>query len=73
VPLAEFQRLTRFPILVIYGDHLEARASHLAGFANTKAFVRALARRGGDGGDPSALAERWRPYRAYAAQHLWLR
>jgi len=48
VPLADFEKLARIPILVIYGDHLEARASHLDGFANTKAFVQALNRHGGD-------------------------
>jgi AraC family transcriptional regulator of adaptative response / DNA-3-methyladenine glycosylase II len=34
---------------------------------------RALERLGADGspGAATALAERWRPLRAYAAQHLW--
>jgi AraC family transcriptional regulator, regulatory protein of adaptative response / DNA-3-methyladenine glycosylase II len=32
---------------------------------------RALELDNGNGADAAALAERWRPYRAYAAQHLW--
>jgi AraC family transcriptional regulator of adaptative response / DNA-3-methyladenine glycosylase II len=34
---------------------------------------RALARLGqpGDPASAAALAERWRPWRAYAVQHLW--
>jgi AraC family transcriptional regulator of adaptative response / DNA-3-methyladenine glycosylase II len=32
---------------------------------------RALGLENGNGADAAALAERWRPYRAYAAQHLW--
>ena len=34
---------------------------------------RALGLRSGDRARVAALADRWRPYRAYAAQHLWAR
>jgi AraC family transcriptional regulator of adaptative response / DNA-3-methyladenine glycosylase II len=34
---------------------------------------RALGLRSGDRARIAALADRWRPYRAYAAQHLWAR
>jgi AraC family transcriptional regulator of adaptative response / DNA-3-methyladenine glycosylase II len=32
---------------------------------------RALGARSGDRARMAALADRWRPYRGYAAQHLW--
>jgi pimeloyl-ACP methyl ester carboxylesterase len=47
VPLADFEKLTRIPILVVYADFLEARQSSLDGLANARAFVKALNRHGG--------------------------
>jgi AraC family transcriptional regulator of adaptative response / DNA-3-methyladenine glycosylase II len=43
-------------------------------FLSSDLGVRHALERLGHGGDPAsaeALAERWRPYRAYAVQHLW--
>jgi AraC family transcriptional regulator of adaptative response / DNA-3-methyladenine glycosylase II len=39
-------------------------------FPDTDLWIRRALERH-DGADVAALAERWRPYRAYAAQHLW--
>ena len=39
-------------------------------FPATDLWIR-RALEGHNGDDPATLAERWRPYRAYAAQHLW--
>jgi AraC family transcriptional regulator of adaptative response / DNA-3-methyladenine glycosylase II len=40
-------------------------------FLPTDLGVRHALARLGHAGDASALAERWRPYRAYAVLHLW--
>ena len=48
VPLADFQKLTRIPILIIYGDYLDRAQNWQASFANATAFVDALRRHGGD-------------------------
>ncbi|MGH2730554.1 MAG: DNA-3-methyladenine glycosylase 2 family protein [Actinomycetota bacterium] len=41
------------------------------GFMATDLGVRRALEGLGVGGDPAAIAERWRPWRAYAQQHLW--
>jgi hypothetical protein len=48
VPLAQFQRLTRIPLQVVYGDNLERVPLWAAAFANARAFVDAVNRHGGD-------------------------
>jgi AraC family transcriptional regulator of adaptative response / DNA-3-methyladenine glycosylase II len=40
-------------------------------FPATDLGVRRALERLGERRDPAGVAERWRPYRAYAAQHLW--
>jgi AraC family transcriptional regulator of adaptative response / DNA-3-methyladenine glycosylase II len=40
-------------------------------FPSTDLGVRRAVSRLGYTGDPAAVAERWRPWRAYATQHLW--
>ncbi len=47
VPLAEFQKLTRIPILLVMADFLDINAANIARLANGRAFVAALNRHGG--------------------------
>lgn len=48
VPLAEFRKLTRIPILLVMGDFLNINAANVARLANGRAFVAALNRHGGN-------------------------
>jgi pimeloyl-ACP methyl ester carboxylesterase len=48
VPLAEFQKLTRIPLQVVYGDFLDRHPLWVASFASAQAFVEAVNRHGGD-------------------------
>jgi hypothetical protein len=48
VPLAEFRKLTRIPILVIFADFLDVRQASLDALTNGHAFVEAVNRHGGD-------------------------
>jgi hypothetical protein len=48
VPLADFQKLTRIPILVVFGDFLDRLPLWTAAFANAQAFVEAINRHGGE-------------------------
>jgi hypothetical protein len=47
VPLAEFQKLTRIPILLVMADFLDINAANQARLANGRAFVAAVNRHGG--------------------------
>jgi pimeloyl-ACP methyl ester carboxylesterase len=47
VPLAEFRKLTRIPILLIMGDFLNINAANMARLANGQAFVAAVNHHGG--------------------------
>jgi hypothetical protein len=47
VPLAEFEKLTRIPILVVMADFLDINAANKARLANGRAFVAAINRHGG--------------------------
>jgi hypothetical protein len=48
VPLADFEKLTRIPILLVFGDFLDRLPLWTAAFANAQAFVEAINRHGGD-------------------------
>jgi hypothetical protein len=48
VPLAEFLKLTRIPILVVMADFLDINAANMARLANGRAFVAAVNRHGGN-------------------------
>jgi AraC family transcriptional regulator of adaptative response / DNA-3-methyladenine glycosylase II len=53
-------------------SYIQMRAVHDPdAFLPTDLGVRHALTRLGHHGDPLALAERWRPYRAYAVMHLW--
>jgi pimeloyl-ACP methyl ester carboxylesterase len=49
VSLAEFEKLTRIPILLVFADFLNVRQASIDGLANGRAFVAALNRHGGNG------------------------
>jgi hypothetical protein len=48
VPLADFQKLTQIPILVIVGDFLDQVPSGLPRLANSQAFVETVNKHGGN-------------------------
>jgi hypothetical protein len=48
VSYAEFKKLTRIPIQVVYGDNLHKDPASSAAFSNAKEFVKAIKRHGGD-------------------------
>jgi hypothetical protein len=48
VPLAEFRKLTRIPILIVFGDFLDEHPLWSASFANAQAFVDVVNDHGGD-------------------------
>jgi hypothetical protein len=45
---SDFRKLTRIPIQIVYGDHLEDHPLWVAALANAQAFVEAVNRHGGD-------------------------
>ncbi len=47
VPLAEFKKLTKFPIQFVWGDNVEKRPSYALQFAHNQEFVRILNSYGG--------------------------
>jgi hypothetical protein len=48
ISAAEFAKLTRIPIQLVYGDNISKDPSSAAAFANAQAFVKAIKRHGGD-------------------------
>jgi hypothetical protein len=48
VPLADFMKLTRIPILVVMADFLDINQTNIDRLANGRAFVEAVNRHGGD-------------------------
>jgi hypothetical protein len=48
VPLAEFQKLTQVPILVVIGDFLDKVPNGMARLTNGQAFVQTLNNHGGN-------------------------
>jgi hypothetical protein len=48
VPLAEFMKLTRFPIQMVFGDYTDSRPSWAAAASNARTFCGIVNRHGGD-------------------------
>jgi hypothetical protein len=48
VPLDEFRKLTRIPILIVFADFLDVRQASLDAMTNGLAFAEAVNRHGGD-------------------------